>query len=92
MVSRDVLAGVLENMKGEPIVKSVLQGMLQSMLGTDNTFESGADNGEWYDTEYFTNGDTYSTHNFCDVAVDYLPTRNKGEIYVIGTEILDYKY
>ena len=92
MVHKDVIWAVLANMECKPIMKSNLQTTLQSMLGTENGFEEGDATGKWDNSLYFTNGRTDSAcGGFCDIRIDYLPTNNEGEIYVTGTEILDYQ-
>lgn len=91
MVHKDVIWAVLANMECKPIMKSNLQTTLQSMLGTKNEFEDGDATDKWDNSLYFTSGEANSNCNFCDIRIDYLPTNNKGEIYVTGTEILDYQ-
>lgn len=91
MVHKDVIWAVLANMECKPIMKSNLQTTLQSMLGTKNEFEDGDATDKWDNSLYFTSGEANSTRNFCDIRIDYLPTNNKGEIYVTGTEILGYQ-
>lgn len=91
MVHKDVIWAVLANMECKPIMKSNLQTTLQSMLGTKNEFEDGDATDKWDNSLYFTSGEANSNCNFCDIRIDYLPTNNKGEIYVTGTEILGYQ-
>lgn len=91
MVHKDVIWAVLANMGCKPIMKSNLQTTLQSMLGTKNEFEDGDATDKWDNSLYFTSGEANSNCNFCDIRIDYLPTNNKGEIYVTGTEILGYQ-
>lgn len=91
MVHKDVILAVLSGMECKPIMKSNLQTTLQSMLGTKNEFEDGDATDKWDNSLYFTSGEANSNCNFCDIRIDYLPTNNKGEIYVTGTEILDYQ-
>ena len=91
MVHKDVIWAVLANMECKPIMKSNLQTTLQSMLGTKNEFEEGDATDKWDNSLYFTSGEANSNCNFCDIRIDYLPTNNEGEIYITGTEILDYQ-
>ena len=91
MVHKEVIWAVLANMECKPIMKSNLQTTLQSMLGTKNEFEDGDATDKWDNSLYFTSGEANSNCNFCDIRIDYLPTNNKGEIYVTGTEILGYQ-
>jgi len=72
-------------------MKSKLQETLQAMLETENELEDGDNDGKWDNSCYFTNGEAGSTSHFCYIRIDYLPTRNDGEVYVTGTEILDYQ-
>lgn len=92
MIDKDVIWAVLSSLECKPIMKSELQGKLQEMLETKNELEEGDNEGKWDNSAYFTNGEANSTHNYCDIRIDYLPTRNEGEIYVTGTELLDYQY
>jgi len=92
MVRRDVIEGVLASLECKPIMRGELQAKLQDMLGTKNEFEEGDTDGKFDCCVYFTNGHETSTANMCDIRIDYLPTLNEGEIYVTGTEILDYQY
>lgn len=91
MTGKDVIWAVLRGMECKPIMKSKLQTTLQAMLETENELEDGDNDGKWDNSFYFTNGEADSTHNFCDIRIDYLPTNNEGEVYVTGTEILDYQ-
>lgn len=91
MIHKDVIWAVLADMECKPIMKSKLQATLQSMLGTKNEFEEGDSTDKWDNSLYFTSGEANSTFNFCDIRIDYLPTNNESEIYVTGTEILNYK-
>lgn len=91
MIHKDVIWAVLSGMECKPVMKSKLLDTLQTMLGTKNEFEEGDATDKWDNSLYFTIGEANSTCNFCDIRIDYLPTNNKGEIYVTGTEILGYK-
>lgn len=92
MIDKDTIWAVLSSLEHKPIMRSELQEKLQQMLGTDNEFEEGDTAGKWDRCVYITNGDGTSTHGYCDIRIDYLPTLNKGEVYVTGTELLDYQY
>lgn len=91
MTDKDVIWAVLRGMECKPIMKSKLQATLQGMLETENQLEDGDNDGKWDNSFYFTNGEADATHNLCDIRIDYLPTNNEGEVYVTGTEILDYQ-
>jgi len=91
MADKDVIWAILSDLECKPIMKSKLESTLQTLLGTDNELEDGDNDGKWDNSFYFTSGEADSTCHFCDLRIDYLPTNNKGEIYVTGTEILDYK-
>lgn len=91
MVHKDVIWAVLSGMECKPVIKTQLQASLQQMLGTENKFEEGDATDKWDNSLYFTSGEANSACGFCDIRIDYLPTNNEGEIYITGTEILDYK-
>ena len=93
MKTKEAIKNFLDKKVKQAIKKSDLQKQLQVLLETCNCFEKGddSDSSEPYDFNmYFTNSDTYSTHNLCDIRIDYLKTRNKGVIYITGHEILNY--
>lgn len=91
MADKDLIWAILKDFECKPIAKTKLESTLQTLLGTDNKLEDGDNYGKWDNCFYLTNGEADSTSHFCDLRIDYLPTNNKGEIYVTGTEILDYK-
>lgn len=91
MQEKDVIWAVLRGLEHKPVEKSKLQATLQRMLDTENELEEGDTDGKWDCCAYFTNGERDSRSGFCDIRIDYLPTLNEGEIYVTGTEILDYQ-
>lgn len=93
MKTKEAIKNFLDKKVKQAIKKSDLQKQLQVLLETRNCFEKGdnSDSSEPYDfCMYFTNGDKFSTHNLCDIRIDYLKTRNRGVIYVTDYEILNY--
>jgi len=75
------------------VEKRKMEKDLQILLSTRNKFEKGDDKDTsepFTFTLYFTNGEPDSTHNLCDIRIDYLKTRNCKVIYVENFEILNY--
>lgn len=92
METKTFIECVLSARVGKMIAKKDLEKELQKNLNTRNRFENGDDVEEDNPCHglYFTNGEADATRNFCDIRIDYLKTRQRGTIYVVDYEILNY--